>query len=161
MEKRALIEKAETLISHAKFNAIGSLVPTLNNLPTLQINPALWDTAVTVAGIFIAQISLNKLHASEDIKNEIRGIIHNRAKEWDEFSLELLDDCKYKFNQDLERLSQLDSYKKESKFLLSDALGNWIAWNVLQHQPTTNEERELIRHIGGFVVHFMVDYWEI
>ncbi|MBU0577364.1 hypothetical protein KKF73_02275 [Patescibacteria group bacterium] len=161
-KENILIEKAESLIDYAKINAVGTLVPILDELPNLNIkDPAKWDIAVTVAGIFIALSRLNDLNLQKNIKGKIQDIITKNAKNWNKIAIGVLDDCKNKFEKEYNQLSKLDSYKKEQKFLASDSIGIWIAWNVLDHQPKTEDEIKLVRLIGSMVVHFMYNYWNI
>jgi hypothetical protein len=60
----------------------------------------------------------------------------------------------FKKNSDL-----LAEHGHEPQFIAIDAVGYWIVWEVLGRAPETEEERSLVRTIGGFVTHKFFDWW--
>ena len=51
--------------------------------------------------------------------------------------------------------------KVAPQYLAADALGAWIAANLLGHLPTTDDEGKLAHVVGAFVVHAFFDWWDV
>jgi hypothetical protein len=42
----------------------------------------------------------------------------------------------------------------------ADAIGSWVAWEVLRHPAQTEQERRMARIVGLMVIHSFFNWWE-
>jgi hypothetical protein len=149
--------QAETLVSAAQINAVGSFTPLLDKFDFLRdIKPDNWDYFVTVATVFMGASRLNNLGVSEEREDKLMEIVAGYLNEWNRDGIRGFEDCKGLFESEFDRLTQAGH---DPKFVASDSVGNWIVWNILGRAPQSDDECMLVRTIGAMVTHSVFDWW--
>jgi hypothetical protein len=150
--------RASSLVDAAHLNATGAFEPLLDRHGFLsEVDREHWDFIVTVAGVFIAASRLASSGVSEDRQDRLMEVVAEKVEAWDPNGLRGFEDCRSLFEREYDRLQ---SSGHEPRFIASDALGIWIAWNVLGHAPSTEEEVAFVRGIGALVTHAFYDWWD-
>lgn len=154
-----LIAQANGLVGFAKMNSTSSFLPTLENFPVLRDTRSdQWDFVMVIAGAFIAVTRLNKLNLGDAKKDELLGIVGAQMKQWNPLATDGFADCRAFFDRTFDKLTRAG---QEPRFVSADALGLWIVWNILQHQPRSDDELKLARTIGEMVIHTFFDWWNV
>lgn len=155
-----LLKSAENLIDAANIMGISSYTQFATDLPIInEINTEQWDWVFTIAGVFAAATRLNALDFERSRKEKILEIISRKLAAWKPDGLAGFEDCKAFFERTYDGLATMDAYESDSRFLASDSLGSWMAWNLLGRAPKSEDERKLIRMTGAFVIHSFFDWW--
>ncbi|PIV38861.1 MAG: hypothetical protein COS29_05700 [Candidatus Omnitrophica bacterium CG02_land_8_20_14_3_00__42_8] len=156
-----LIENGEKLPSAAKVLAVSSYKQFINKYPIIEkIKPEHWDFVLTIAGIFVAVSQLNHENIPEQDKNAILDTVTSAAIEIYPNSIEACEDCRNFVDRTYNELAREKEYKDNSKFLFSDSLGSWMVWNLFGHASSNEDERNLIRILGGFLAHSFISWWK-
>lgn len=156
-----LVKSAEDLIKAANVLGITSYTRLAIELPIVnKVNTEQWDWVFTVASVFIATTRLHSLKLEGPREDKILEIISQNLASWKPDGLAGFDDCKMFFDRTYDALAGRNEYKADNQFLASDALGSWMAWNLLGHASESEDERKLVRIAGAFVVHSFFDWWE-
>ena len=91
-------------------------------------------------------------------QNRLSGAFaHSLSSDWtwhDPF-----EDCREFFNRTYDGLASELPYKDDPTYLATDALGSWIVWNLFDHAPESTQERQLVRVLGGLVIHSFFRWW--
>ncbi len=155
------IESGEKLPSAAKVLAVSSYVTFSNNYPIVRrIKPERWDFVLTVGGIFMAASQLNHENISEDDEDALLDRITNAAVKIYPDSVDACDDCRGFVDRAYDGLAKEAEYRSNPQYLFSDCLGGWVVWNLFGHAPSNEDERQLVRELGGFLVHSFVSWWQ-
>jgi hypothetical protein len=154
-----LIKNAEDLPLIANTLVVDLYTDLLKDYPIIEeIKPDHWDFVLTIAGSFVAVSLLDYEKTSEYVNNAIFDVVNKAGiKIYPDF-VEVLEDCRSFVNNTYDSLATSQQY--DSKFLFLDSLGIWIVWNLFGHEPSNNYESNLIRILGGFIVHSFVSYWK-
>lgn len=145
-----LIENSEKLPSAAKVLAVSSYTQFLDKYPIIEkIKPEHWDFVLTIAGIFVGVSQLNHEDIPEHEKDAILDTVTSAGIEIYPDSTEACEDCRNFVNRTYDGLAKEKGYKDNPKFLFSDSLGSWVVWNLFSHTPSNEDERNLIRILGG------------
>ena len=153
-----LNERADTLVSAAQINAVGSFRPLADKFQFLgDVKLQDWDFFVTVAAVFMGATRLNNLRIDEAREDKLMEIVAGRLDEWNKDGIRGFEDCKRLFESEFDRLTQAGH---DSRFVASDSVGKWIVWNVLGRAPESDDECLLVRAIGAMVTHAVFDWWE-
>lgn len=67
------------------------------------------------------------------------------------------EDCPKFVDRTYDGLAQVRS---DPTFLFSDSLGSWVVWNLYGHAAESEEEGQLVRIVGGLLVHGFVKWWK-
>jgi len=152
-----LIQQATELVAGAETNANTSLISTLETFPILrEKNTEPWNFIMVVAATFVAATRLSQLNLEEERRKELMRIIEIRLDQWNLRAFDGFVDCKDFFDRALDALTNSDH---ERQFVSSDAIGSWIVWNIIGHQPQSDEERRLVRHLGSLVIRAFSNWW--
>lgn len=150
--------RAATLVDAARLNATGAFEPLLDRHAFLaEVDLGDWDFIVTVAGVFIAASRLASSEVREEIQDQLMVVVAEKLDTLDSRGLAAFEDCKGLFEREYDRLERSGH---EPRFIAADALGIWIAWNVLGHAPASEDEVAFVRGIGSLVTHAFFDWWE-
>lgn len=167
MKKRELkkhIESAEMLPQAAHTLAIGSFTKFIDKFPSVQqIKPERWDFILTIAGIFVGVTKLYQdAHIPENEKTIIIEAVTKASIQIYPDAVEASDDCRTFVDRTYDALAKLASYQDNPQFIFSDSLGTWIVWNIFERQTEEDDEesRQLMRVIGGYIVHSFISWWE-
>lgn len=156
-----LIENGEKLPSAAKILAVNSYTQFLDRNPIIEeIKPEHWDFILTIAGIFVAVSQLNHKNIPEQEKDAILDTVTSAGIEIYSDSTEACEDCRDFVDRTYDGLAKEKEYKDNPKFLFSDSLGTWVVWNLFGHEASNEDERNLIRILGGFLVHSFISWWK-
>lgn len=157
-----LVKSAQDLIKAANVIGITSYTQFAIELPIVnKINTEQWDWVFTVATVFIAVNRLHSLNLENSTEDKLLKIISQNLASWKPDALAGYDDCKTFFDRTYDALAKSSEYKSDDQFLASDALGSWMAWNLLGHASESEDERKLVRMAGAFVVHSFFDWWPL
>ncbi len=149
--------QAETLVSAAQINAVGSLTPLLDKFDFLRdVRTQNWDYLVTVATVFMGATRLSNLGINEEREHKLMEIVASHLNEWNGDGIRGFEDCKGLFESEFDRLTLAGH---DAKFVASDSVGKWIAWNILGRAPQSDDECMLVRTIGAMVTHSVFDWW--
>ncbi len=156
-----IFQKAETLLGAANILGISSCTKFSDDLPIVNdIETEHWDWVFTIAGVFVAVTRLNAMDLESHTKEKILEIVGHKLAAWKPDGLAGFKDCKTFFDRTYDGLARMDHYRSDDRFLASDSLGSWMAWNLLGRAPESKEERDLIRMTGSFVSHSFFDWWQ-
>ena len=153
-----LLKRAEDLVPFADVEAVGMFTQMLERFPILgQVNTEQWDFVLTVAGVFMATSRLNNLHLGDAREKKLMEVIAQHLIQWKPDGIRAFEDCKGLFEREFDRLTALGH---EKRFVASDAVGLWIAWNILGRPPKTDEECMLVRTTGAMTTHVFFGWWD-
>lgn len=157
-----LRHQAELLVSSAHSLAVAGYAQAAAEVPIInRIRANDWDFCLTVAGVFIAASALTQSGVSQTAAEQLMEIVARHLDQWNAGAVDGFDDCKALFERTYDRLAASPAYKDDHRFLASDAVGYWIAWNLLGHAPSQNDELELMRLAGVSVTHAFADWWRV
>jgi hypothetical protein len=125
-----------------------------------QIKPEHWDFVLTIAGIFVAVSQLNHENISDQDKDEILNSVTKAAIEIYPDSIDVCEDCRNFVDRTYDGLAKAKEYRDNPQFLFSDCIGSWVVWNLFGHSPSNEDEKNLIRILGGFLVHSFISWWK-
>ncbi len=156
-----LTERADTLVQMANVAAISAFMPLFDRFPVLgetarDGNTRHFDFIVTIAAVFIAATRLRNLRLGETRERNLMDRVSKRLTEWDpQHGITAFEHCKAFFDR------TYDVFKDNPKFATCDTIGAWMAWDVLNRCPETEEERSLARAMGVMVVHEFFNWWRV
>jgi hypothetical protein len=153
-----LMTQADTLVQSANINAISMYVPLLGRFALLrEVDPPHWDFILTIAGVFMAATRLSNLRIGAALEEKLMEKVAERLTEWSpKNGIRAFEDCKAMFERNYDALSKVEH---EPKFLASDAVGFWIAWNALGRAPESHDELKLARTVGSLITHAFFNWW--
>jgi hypothetical protein len=153
-----LMERADALVPMAYAAAIGTLDSLLAKFPFLRKeDEAYSDFLFTIAGVFFAVTLLKNLHLGEARQQKLRQRIISRLSEWNpQNGVQGFEHCRAFFERTYDGLKLVDS---DQEHLISDIIGAWIVWDLLEHAPETEEERRLTRVAGVVSTRGFFDWW--
>jgi hypothetical protein len=153
----SLTKQADTLVSAAHIQAVGSYTPLADRFRILRTaNVDSWDFIVTIACIFVAAKRLGDLNIAPERRESLRASIARHLTRWAPDGVVALEDCKRLFDAEYDRLTSLGH---DPRYVASDAIGMWAVWNIFGHQPATDEEAALTRALGVSMTKAFYDWW--
>ena len=153
-----LLERADTLVQCAKINAIEMFTPLFREFPCLRaVEPENWNFILTVAGVFVAATRLKNQHLGNAREQKLWDKAYKLFIQWDANAGRAFGDCKSFFERNYDALTEVGH---EPQFVASNSIGFWIVWNVLGRAPHSEEERKLVRVVGGMTTHAFFDWWD-
>lgn len=158
----SLVGRAQSLANMAEASAVSSFVPMLDQFPSLRrVDPKRWDQVLTIAGIFVATSRLNQINIAVAERNSLLDIVMNEALQWNTHSAEAFDDCRVFVDRSYDAVARNLPVDTDRSYHFSDALGSWIVWNLFNHAASSDEEWQMVRVLGGAVVHEFYSWWEV
>lgn len=146
--------RASTLVFSAQAAAVSAFVPFLDRFPVLKtIDPKEWDQTVTVAGVFIASMQINRMEGSAQDKEMMMNSILIKLRDWNARSVDDIQNCKAHF----ETACESSSEGKPPRLIITDSLGSWVLIRLLG-SPSRKEE-DLGRAIGTLAVEHAERFW--
>jgi len=153
-----LQKQAETLVAAARINATSMFMPLLDKFPFLhEADVEQWDFIVTAAGVFMGASALTNMRVGEAREDALMETVAESLMNWNSDGIRAFEDCKGLYESEYDRLAAVGH---EPRFLASDAVGLWIAWNVLGRAPQSQDECMLVRTTGAMVTHAFFDWWK-
>ncbi len=157
-DRDSFVLRARVLVQGCKIVAIPSIPVLSKQFPLLDaIDRENWDFILTVAGVFIATSRLEQLNLSNSRKQAVLNVIADSLNQWHPDGRYAFEDCKALFEDEFDRLR---TEGEEELYIGSDALGLWIVWNILGHEPQNEEEARLQRAVGVLVIGALLDFWD-
>lgn len=162
-----LEKAAERLVDTAFNNAVMLYMKVAEHEPkVLEIDQEHWDFINTIAGVFVANTRLGNLIRRgvipQQVEDTLLQIVVEKLVDKYPDGIEAFEDCRGLFDQMYDTMEAAPEYQGEGSHRISaDALGVWIAWNLLDRNDPSNDEaiRKLISLCGTAVTHFFFDYW--
>ena len=99
-----------------------------------------------IAGVFVAVDQLVNLGLSENRQRKLMGKVGAK-----------IEDCAAFYERSLNAFASEDD---DPQFVASDPLGFWVVWNVLGRPLESEEERRLVRTIGGMIHYTFLNWWK-
>jgi hypothetical protein len=157
--RRPVAEASGTLVQTAETYAIGTFTPLLKKFSFLrEVDNGHWDFILTIAGVFIAVTRLGNLGLGENRQRKLMGKVGVKLIQWNPTNgRRYFEDCASFFERTFDALTSAGG---EPRYVASDALGSWVVWNVLGRPPDSEEERKLVRTVGGMITHTFSNWWE-
>jgi len=154
-----LLRRADTLVSAAETYATETFTSLLKKFSFLrEVDKRHWDFILTIAGVFIAVTRLGHLGLGENHQRKLMGKVGEKLTQWDPANgRRAFEDCASFYER---AFNELTSAGDEPRFVGSDALGSWVVWSVLDRRPQSEEERRLVRTVGGMIMHTFLNWWE-
>jgi hypothetical protein len=154
-----LLRQADTLVQAAETYAIGTFTPLLKKFSFLrEVDKNHWDFILTIAGVFFAVTRLGNLRLDENRQRKLMGKVGVKLTQWNPTNARRgFEDCASFYEKTFDALTSAGG---EPRFVASDALGSWVVWNVLGRPPHSEEERGLVRTVGGMITHTFSNWWE-
>jgi len=150
-----LKDRTQQLVGAARVLAVGSYMPISNQVPILgTVDTDDWDFFMTVAGVFVAATKLHHLDVTEQVEDALMAVVSRDAHDWNDRAIDALEDCQQFYER------TCDGLKDGGRFASADAIGAWIAWNLLRRQPDAPAEWQLVRAAGLMVTASFVNWWE-
>jgi len=157
-----LTDRARSLVALAQVFATSSAASVAKDFRSIgTVEPQRWDFVFTIGGVFVAVSQLNHESLSEHTKNVLLDIVTEAVAAWHPRGLNAVEDCRRYVDRTYDGLMTLPEYKTNPRFLFSDSLGGWVVWNLLDRAPSTREEKQLVRVLGGMLVHSFIYWWRV
>ena len=152
-----LLRQADTLVQAAETYAIETFTPLLKNFSFLrEVDKNHWDFLLTIAGVFIAVTRLGNLGLGENRQRKLMGKVGVKLTQLNPTNGRCgFEDCASFFERSFDALTSAGG-----EFVASDALGSWVVWNVLGRPPQSEDERKLVRTVGGMISHAFSNWWK-
>src|SRR6476620_3545157 len=145
-----LLKQADTLVQVAEINAMNAFISLLKEFSFLrEVDAKHWDSILTIAGVFVAVNQLVNLGLSENRPRKLMGKVGTKLIQWDPSNGRRgFEDCASFYERTLNAFA---SEGDDPRFVASDTLGFWVVWNALGRPPDSEEERRLVRTVGGMI----------
>lgn len=118
---------------------------------------AWWQIVFTIAAVYIAAARLQNLGVGAARETKLMMRVTEHLLELNANALAAFDDCKEFFGRNFEALS---GRAHDPRFVTSDSIGLWVAWNMLDRAPETEEEAQFMRGLGVAITHAFFGWWE-
>ncbi|MHB1206375.1 MAG: hypothetical protein ACYCZX_12465 [Rhodospirillaceae bacterium] len=164
-ENDPLLAQARGLLDTAVEAAAAAYDPMCEQFPSLDAafskayQQGRWGLIVTIACVYIAAARLQNLALGEARELALMNEVSAHLEAWDaEHARACFENCKEFFGPNYEGLA---ARGLEQRYLASDTIGIWIAWNILGHGPQTDDEVHFVRTIGVALTHGFFGWWTI
>jgi len=156
-----LTKQARNLLPSVQVFAASSYSTVASDFQCIRVvDLPRWDFILTIGGIFCGISQLAYENLPEPTKNFLLEIITEAVVAWQRDAPAAVEDCRRFVDRTHDDLAALPEYKTKPEFLFLDALGSWVVWNLFGHTPSTAEERQLVRVMGGMLVHSFMHWWK-
>lgn len=155
------MDQARKLLPAAQVFATNSYTTTAAKFPTIwEIDKEHWDFILAIGAVFVGISQLNHESLSESSKESILDTVSEAVTAWQAGSPNAIEDCRQFVDRTGDRLESSPGQESDRQFLFSDSLGGWVVWNLFGHAPSTDQETQLIRVLGGMLVHSFMYWWK-
>ena len=159
LEERAdaLVEMAKLIASEAYMDAIGEF-SFMKSVRDGEGGIEHFHFIATIAGVFVAMTRLKNIQLGIHRERLLTERVYRKFNEWNpENGLLGYEHCKSFFERTYDALLADGT---EPRFVSSDPIGMWIAWDILDRAPSSEEEQRFVRNIGVFVTHAFYGWWD-
>lgn len=137
----------------AAYTSVGDDFDIVYSIPTDR-----WDSVLTVAGVFIATARANQIGLPSAQFDSLMEIVARDLSSLRPEGIAAFRDCKAFFDRTVDGLEKAPSYQKQPEHIVSDALGSWMVWNLVEHAPGSEQERGLVRALGTLITLSFFDW---
>jgi hypothetical protein len=157
---RNLTNQARKLLPAAQVLAASSYTTAATKFPTIwEIDKKHWDFVLAIGGVFVGISQLNHETISEPTRDSILDILVEAVRAWETDGPKAIEDCRQFVDRTYDGVESLPEYRRDPQFLFSDSLGGWVVWNLFGHAPSTHEENQFVRVLGGMLVNSFMYWW--
>jgi hypothetical protein len=153
-----LDEFAGSLVQVAYTGAVSAFGPWSARYPFLDtVSAERWDLVVAVAGVFVGVEALRDVQIDASQREKMLQVIDDSLQSLNKDSKALYAECKSSSEK------HIRSFEKEGndpKYHLSDAVGLWIVWKLLERTPKSDDEFEFVRASGLMLSQKFSDWWK-
>ena len=155
--KDPLIKNAELLVPTARMAARWSFSAADREFFFLKNGEIVrWDFTLTVAGVFIGSTMLKEHTVGAARKKRAMRAILKAVDAWDSTGRLGFENCRASFRKNYDHMI---GQGLEPEFISANAIGMWIAWELLERIPTGEDERRFVTYIGLFVIQGFSGFW--
>ena len=152
---------ADLLVRAAGTVATGTFVKFIDEfefIPTGELGQRYWDFVVTIAGVFIALMSLRTLNLNKKRRLKLeKKVAAHLVRLYPAIARLGFEKCKSFFDK---TYYDLQNAGYEPRFVASDTIGAWVVCEILGRPAETDQELTLARRIGIMIVHSFFNWWE-
>lgn len=158
-----LMLRADILVATAKGMAKPAREAALAKYPFLAKfiaapeDETWWQIVFTIAAVYIAAARLQNLGLGEDREATLMARVTEQLLELNANALAAFEDCKEFFGRSFEALT---AKGHNPRFVTSDSIGSWTAWNMMDRGPETEEEAQFVRGLGVAITHAFFGWWD-
>ena len=155
--------QANELVRIANAAAVAAFAPSEAKFPFLKEVIAVpddikwWDAVLTIAAVYIAATRLRNLELGDSRETKLMARVSERLVEFNANALAAFEDCKEFFGTNFDALT---AQGHDPRFIASDSIGLWIAWNLLDRRPNSQDEWDFVRGIGAMITHSFFSWWD-
>ncbi|MBX7198744.1 MAG: hypothetical protein K1X51_05160 [Rhodospirillaceae bacterium] len=158
-----LMLRADILVATAKGMAKPAREAALAKYPFLAQfiatpeDETWWQIVFTIAAVYIAAARLENLGVGRARETKLMGRVTEHLLELNANALAAFDDCKEFFGRSFEALT---AKGHNPRFVTSDSIGAWAAWNMMDRGPETEDEAQCVRGLGVAITHAFFGWWD-
>lgn len=156
MRADILVATAKGMAKPARESAMAKY-PFLAKFIAAPEDDAWWEIVFTIAAVYIAAARLQNLAVGQARETALMTRVTEHLLELNPNALTAFDDCKEFFGRNFEALS---ARAHDPRFVTSDSIGLWAAWNMLDRAPETDEEAAFMRGLGVAITHAFFKWWD-
>jgi hypothetical protein len=155
-----LESNAALLVGAVNTLAISTFLKFVDDFPFIpndKHDQEYWDFIVTIAGVFIGLMGLRNLNlnAKRRLKLEKR-VAASLVLMYPAIARPAFEKCKSFYDKAYDALLNAG----DEPLVRADAIGSWVAWEVLRHPARTEQERRMARIVGLMITHSFFNWWE-
>ena len=154
--KDPLIKNAELLVPTARMAARWSFSAADKEFSFLKNGEiARWDFTLTVAGVFIGSTMLKQYNVGAARKERALRAVDKALSAWDAMGRLGLENCRASFDKNYDHMAKRAF---EPQVISANAIGMWVAWQLLERRPT-EDERRFVTYIGLYIIQGFSGFW--
>ncbi len=151
-----LVAAAKAMAKPARESALAKF-PFLAKFIATPEDEAWWEIVFSIAAVYIAAARLQNMGVGQARETRLMGRVTEMLLELNANALAAFEDCKEFFGRNFEALS---ARPHDPRFVTSDSIGLWVAWNILDRAPETEEEAQFMRGLGVAITHAFFGWWD-
>lgn len=156
-----LQRRANVVVSTATTLGVGCYVPYATEYAEIYtVAPEHWDWVFTVAGVYVALVSLGNRSFSRSRKDRLMRPVEAAYVKRIRDARAAFADCRTMCERTMESLSEADFYKANPHLVAVDAIGRWMSWNAFGRAPSSEPEQVLARLMGSTCVQAFGGWWD-
>jgi hypothetical protein len=151
-----LVATAKAMAKPARESALAKYA-FLNKFIATPDDEAWWQIVFTIAAVYIAAARLQNLAVGEARETKLMARVTAHLLELNPNAMAAFEDCKEFFGRSFEALT---ASAHNPRFVTSDSIGSWAAWNMMDRGPETEDEAQFVRGLGVAITHAFFGWWE-
>lgn len=143
-----MLKQADTLVHVAEINANSAFTPLLKKFSFLR------ESRCKTLGFHPDDCGRVRENRQRKLMGKVGAKLIQRHPSNGRHGFE---DCAAFYERSLNAFASEDD---DPRFVASDPLGFWVVWNVLGRPLESEEERRLVRTIGGMIHYTFLNWWK-